>query len=179
MYNKESLYLVDLFCILKRRACYIMQAVGRALFLHQTDSSSEYWSSPCVSILLLWFAEMKWLLIYAPCFLFAYKLFTVWWLDAFYTCAYLYWRYGLFLFLLSMCLNTLGVDVKKNVIITISSDKGLCGGINSAAVKTSRGLHKLTSGTFTISFSSYTHPSSVRWKASTHELCGSRSWKRK
>ncbi|EEF30879.1 ATP synthase subunit gamma, mitochondrial [Ricinus communis] len=38
------------------------------------------------------------------------------------------------------------VDVKKNVIVTISSDKGLCGGINSTSVKTSRALHKLTSG---------------------------------
>ncbi|KAL8529424.1 hypothetical protein ACS0TY_006741 [Phlomoides rotata] len=38
------------------------------------------------------------------------------------------------------------VDVKKSVIVTISSDKGLCGGINSAAVKTSRGIYKLTSG---------------------------------
>ncbi|GER40162.1 ATP synthase subunit gamma [Striga asiatica] len=38
------------------------------------------------------------------------------------------------------------VDVKKNVIVTISSDKGLCGGINSTAVKISRGLHKLNSG---------------------------------
>ncbi|KAK4479272.1 hypothetical protein RD792_014783 [Penstemon davidsonii] len=40
----------------------------------------------------------------------------------------------------------LGVDVKKNVIVTISSDKGLCGGINSTSVKTSRGLYKLNSG---------------------------------
>ncbi|XP_057805049.1 ATP synthase subunit gamma, mitochondrial-like [Salvia miltiorrhiza] len=38
------------------------------------------------------------------------------------------------------------VDVKKNVIVTISSDKGLCGGINSTAVKISRGLHKLNFG---------------------------------
>ncbi|KAK4436977.1 ATP synthase subunit gamma, mitochondrial [Sesamum alatum] len=38
------------------------------------------------------------------------------------------------------------VDVKKNVIVTISSDKGLCGGINSTSVKISRGLHKLNSG---------------------------------
>ncbi|KAJ8752720.1 hypothetical protein K2173_007030 [Erythroxylum novogranatense] len=38
------------------------------------------------------------------------------------------------------------VDVKKNVIVTISSDKGLCGGINSTAVKISRGLNKLVSG---------------------------------
>lgn len=40
----------------------------------------------------------------------------------------------------------LGVDVKKNVIVTISSDKGLCGGINSTSVKTSKNIHKLTSG---------------------------------
>ncbi|KAJ4961785.1 hypothetical protein NE237_021695 [Protea cynaroides] len=38
------------------------------------------------------------------------------------------------------------VDVKKNVIVTISSDKGLCGGINSTAVKISRAIHKLSSG---------------------------------
>lgn len=38
------------------------------------------------------------------------------------------------------------VDVKKNVIITISSDKGLCGGINSTSVKVSKSLFKLTSG---------------------------------
>lgn len=38
------------------------------------------------------------------------------------------------------------VNVKKNVIITISSDKGLCGGINSTSVRMSRALHKLNSG---------------------------------
>ncbi|KAF5182050.1 Atp synthase gamma chain [Thalictrum thalictroides] len=38
------------------------------------------------------------------------------------------------------------VDVKKNVIVTISSDKGLCGGINSTAVKISKAIFKLTSG---------------------------------
>ncbi|CBI15122.3 hypothetical protein AAG906_001430 [Vitis piasezkii] len=38
------------------------------------------------------------------------------------------------------------VDVKKNVIVTISSDKGLCGGINSTSVKISKALHKFTSG---------------------------------
>ncbi|GAV64413.1 ATP-synt domain-containing protein [Cephalotus follicularis] len=38
------------------------------------------------------------------------------------------------------------VDVKKNVIVTISSDKGLCGGINSTSVKTSKAVYKLTSG---------------------------------
>lgn len=37
------------------------------------------------------------------------------------------------------------VDVKKNVILTISSDKGLCGGINSTSVKMSRALYRLTS----------------------------------
>ncbi|KAL0415930.1 UNVERIFIED_CONTAM: ATP synthase subunit gamma, mitochondrial [Sesamum latifolium] len=42
--------------------------------------------------------------------------------------------------------DTPSVDVKKNVIVTISSDKGLCGGINSTSVKISRGLHKLNSG---------------------------------
>ncbi|KAG6390034.1 hypothetical protein SASPL_151512 [Salvia splendens] len=38
------------------------------------------------------------------------------------------------------------VDVKKTVVVTISSDKGLCGGINSTSVKVSRGLKKLNSG---------------------------------
>ncbi|KAI5660006.1 hypothetical protein M9H77_28799 [Catharanthus roseus] len=42
--------------------------------------------------------------------------------------------------------DTPSVDVKKNVIVTVSSDKGLCGGINSTSVRVSRGLHKLTSG---------------------------------
>lgn len=39
--------------------------------------------------------------------------------------------------------DTPSVDVKKNVIITISSDKGLCGGINSTSVKVSRAVRKL------------------------------------
>ena len=39
-----------------------------------------------------------------------------------------------------------GIDVKKNVIVTISADKGLCGGINSTSVKISRAMHKLNSG---------------------------------
>ncbi|KAL6515150.1 hypothetical protein OROHE_018782 [Orobanche hederae] len=38
------------------------------------------------------------------------------------------------------------VDVKKNVIVTVSSDKGLCGGINSTSVKISRALYKLNAG---------------------------------
>ncbi|KAL4347956.1 hypothetical protein GQ457_17G017520 [Hibiscus cannabinus] len=38
------------------------------------------------------------------------------------------------------------VDVKKSVVVTISSDKGLCGGINSTSVKMSKGIHKLNSG---------------------------------
>ncbi|PSS07977.1 ATP synthase subunit gamma like [Actinidia chinensis var. chinensis] len=42
--------------------------------------------------------------------------------------------------------DTPSVDVKKNVIVTISSDKGLCGGINSTSVKTSKAMHKLNSG---------------------------------
>ncbi|KAJ1697558.1 hypothetical protein LUZ63_006070 [Rhynchospora breviuscula] len=42
--------------------------------------------------------------------------------------------------------DTPSVDVKKNVIVTISSDKGLCGGINSTSVKVSKALYKLTSG---------------------------------
>jgi hypothetical protein len=44
------------------------------------------------------------------------------------------------------CFYSTGVDVKKNVIVAITSDKGLCGGINSTSVKVSRALHKLTSG---------------------------------
>lgn len=36
--------------------------------------------------------------------------------------------------------------MKKNVIVAITSDKGLCGGINSTSVKVSKALHKLTSG---------------------------------
>ncbi|XP_040986050.1 ATP synthase subunit gamma, mitochondrial-like [Juglans microcarpa x Juglans regia] len=42
--------------------------------------------------------------------------------------------------------DTASVDVKKNVIVTVSSDKGLCGGINSTSVKTSKALKKLTAG---------------------------------
>ncbi|XP_062200925.1 ATP synthase subunit gamma, mitochondrial-like [Phragmites australis] len=42
--------------------------------------------------------------------------------------------------------DTPSVDVKKNVIVAITSDKGLCGGINSTSVKVSKALHKLTSG---------------------------------
>ncbi|KAI4335911.1 hypothetical protein L6164_014507 [Bauhinia variegata] len=38
------------------------------------------------------------------------------------------------------------VDAKKNVIVTVSSDKGLCGGINSTSVKISKAVHKLNSG---------------------------------
>lgn len=39
------------------------------------------------------------------------------------------------------------IDVKKNVIVTISSDKGLCGGINSTSVKVSKALYRLTADT--------------------------------
>ncbi|KAJ9550361.1 hypothetical protein OSB04_014406 [Centaurea solstitialis] len=42
--------------------------------------------------------------------------------------------------------DTPSVTVKKNVIVTISSDKGLCGGINSTSVKISRALFKINSG---------------------------------
>ncbi|KAK9669123.1 hypothetical protein RND81_13G110900 [Saponaria officinalis] len=42
--------------------------------------------------------------------------------------------------------DTPSVDVKRNVIVTISSDKGLCGGINSTSVKTSRGVQKVNDG---------------------------------
>lgn len=41
-----------------------------------------------------------------------------------------------------------GVDVKKNVVVTISSDKGLCGGINSTSVKVSRAIRKLNDGNY-------------------------------
>uniref|UniRef100_A0A8R7P0W7 ATP synthase subunit gamma, mitochondrial n=1 Tax=Triticum urartu TaxID=4572 RepID=A0A8R7P0W7_TRIUA len=37
------------------------------------------------------------------------------------------------------------VNVKKNVIVAITSDKGLCGGINSTSVKVSKALQKMTS----------------------------------
>ncbi|KAK2663367.1 hypothetical protein Ddye_001941 [Dipteronia dyeriana] len=42
--------------------------------------------------------------------------------------------------------DTPSVDIKKNVIVTISSDKGLCGGINSTSVKISKAIYKLNSG---------------------------------
>jgi len=42
--------------------------------------------------------------------------------------------------------DTPSVEVKKDVIVTVSSDKGLCGGINSTSVKVSKALHKLTAG---------------------------------
>jgi F-type H+-transporting ATPase subunit gamma len=42
--------------------------------------------------------------------------------------------------------DTPSIDVKKTVIVTISSDKGLCGGINSTSVKISRGIRTLNSG---------------------------------
>ncbi|OVA00800.1 ATPase [Macleaya cordata] len=38
------------------------------------------------------------------------------------------------------------VNVKKNIIVTVSSDKGLCGGINSTSVKMSKGIHKMNAG---------------------------------
>ncbi|KAG5536461.1 hypothetical protein RHGRI_024030 [Rhododendron griersonianum] len=56
-------------------------------------------------------------------------------------------KIGSYIFKLHHCdALTVGVDVKKNVIVTISSDKGLCGGINSTSVKMSRALHKLNAG---------------------------------
>lgn len=66
---------------------------------------------------------------------------------------------------MSTCVNALGVDVKKNVIVTISSDKGLCGGINSTSVKISRGLAKINSGIFCLSSLS-SLPSHLAKKAS-------------
>ncbi|GLJ14571.1 hypothetical protein SUGI_0235860 [Cryptomeria japonica] len=38
-----------------------------------------------------------------------------------------------------------GIDVKKNVFVTVTSDKGLCGGINSTSVKISKALFKMAS----------------------------------
>lgn len=35
------------------------------------------------------------------------------------------------------------IDSKKTVILTISSDRGLCGGINSSVVKLSKGLYRM------------------------------------
>ncbi|KAH0468377.1 hypothetical protein IEQ34_003410 [Dendrobium chrysotoxum] len=43
-------------------------------------------------------------------------------------------------------ITIVGVDVKKNVVITVSSDKGLCGGINSTSVKVSKALTRVYSG---------------------------------
>ena len=51
-----------------------------------------------------------------------------------------------FVRLLTSLVQTPGVDVKKNVIVAITSDKGLCGGINSTSVKVSKALQKMTSG---------------------------------
>ncbi|KAL6276680.1 hypothetical protein ACE6H2_020281 [Prunus campanulata] len=42
--------------------------------------------------------------------------------------------------------DTPSVQVKKDVIVTFSSDEGLCGGINSTSVKISNALNKLNSG---------------------------------
>ncbi|KAK3198764.1 hypothetical protein Dsin_022179 [Dipteronia sinensis] len=42
--------------------------------------------------------------------------------------------------------DTPSVDIKKNVIVMISSDNGLCGGINSTSVKISKAIYKLNSG---------------------------------
>ncbi|XP_004299302.1 PREDICTED: ATP synthase subunit gamma, mitochondrial [Fragaria vesca subsp. vesca] len=42
--------------------------------------------------------------------------------------------------------DTPSVKVKKDVIVTVSSDKGLCGGINSTSVKISKAMHKLNAG---------------------------------
>ncbi|KAL9249229.1 ATP synthase subunit gamma, mitochondrial-like protein [Drosera capensis] len=42
--------------------------------------------------------------------------------------------------------DTPSIDVKKTVVVVISSDKGLCGGINSTSVKISRAVKKLNSG---------------------------------
>lgn len=39
--------------------------------------------------------------------------------------------------------DTPDIDVSKNVIVTISTDRGLCGGINSTAVKFSRALYNI------------------------------------
>uniref|UniRef100_A0A803M0T3 F-ATPase gamma subunit n=1 Tax=Chenopodium quinoa TaxID=63459 RepID=A0A803M0T3_CHEQI len=44
--------------------------------------------------------------------------------------------------------DTPSVNVKKNVVVTISSDKGLCGGINTTSVKVSRAIRKLNDGNY-------------------------------
>lgn len=38
------------------------------------------------------------------------------------------------------------IDSKKNVILSISSDRGLCGGINSTVVKLSKALYRMSAG---------------------------------
>eukprot|EP00252_Welwitschia_mirabilis_P006473 TRINITY_DN1735_c0_g1_i1.p1 TRINITY_DN1735_c0_g1~~TRINITY_DN1735_c0_g1_i1.p1 ORF type:complete len:329 (-),score=64.02 TRINITY_DN1735_c0_g1_i1:213-1199(-) len=42
--------------------------------------------------------------------------------------------------------DTPGVATNKTVFVTITSDKGLCGGINSTSVKMSKAYHKIESG---------------------------------
>ncbi|OAY72754.1 ATP synthase subunit gamma, mitochondrial, partial [Ananas comosus] len=42
--------------------------------------------------------------------------------------------------------DTPRIDVKKNVIVAVTSDKGLCGSIHSASVNVSKALYKLISG---------------------------------
>ncbi|KMZ62100.1 ATP synthase gamma chain [Zostera marina] len=38
------------------------------------------------------------------------------------------------------------MDVKRNIVITVSSDKGLCGGINTTSVKVSKAINRMNSG---------------------------------
>ncbi|KAL3679404.1 hypothetical protein R1sor_022360 [Riccia sorocarpa] len=48
-----------------------------------------------------------------------------------------------------------GADAKKKIILTISSDKGLCGGINSTSVKFSKALMRLTAASGSDNQASY------------------------
>lgn len=43
-------------------------------------------------------------------------------------------------------MSTTGVDVKKNVTVPITSDKGLCGGINTTITKYTRATDAMLSG---------------------------------
>lgn len=40
------------------------------------------------------------------------------------------------------------MDVKRNIVITVSSDKGLCGGINTTSVKVSKAINRMNSGIY-------------------------------
>ena len=48
--------------------------------------------------------------------------------------------------------HTAGADVENNVTVAYTSDKGLCGGINSTVTKYTRGVVRATEGGETILF---------------------------